>query len=59
MISERFEKNARETQTAFAAAVVLLNLLILTVTAGVIWFLLSLMSAESPFTAILREAALR
>ncbi len=47
------ENTLQETQTAFALAVVLLNLLILAVVIGLFWSLQLLLSPHSPLNAAL------
>lgn len=49
---EKNEQNARESESAFAFAMLLLNVLLLAVTCGTLWLLQSLFTQYSPFNAI-------
>ena len=49
----------QETQSAFALAVLLLNLLILAVVIGLVWSLQLLLSPNSPLSAVIGQAIWR
>ena len=51
---DKNRKTVRETQTAFAFAVLLQNILVLLVIGGFVWVLHSTVSETSAFNAILR-----
>lgn len=52
-------KTQRESNTAFAVAAFLLNLLILVVVCGSVWLINSLLTDSNHFGLFLRETALR
>lgn len=56
---ENNKNTCRETETAFAFAVLLVNLLILAAVIGLFWSLQFLISPNSPFGSSLREMVWR
>ncbi|MCA1625536.1 MAG: hypothetical protein LC768_14065 [Acidobacteria bacterium] len=57
--NKKNENTFQETEAAFAAAVVLLNFLILAAVTGLVWSLQLLLSPNSPFSAALGETIWR